>query len=343
MNRSSARAALIAFALATAGAGRLPGQTEPLTVRVSDAEGAPGGPVAVVLRTYASRPVSQGRLGVRASGVGRQTAGDLALVGAGPFASFDGGLIFSAQGDAIPVFDWDSATQAIDAQFASLSASINAQDGIFGVLFFTLEAGLAPGALFDLTVDLGAGFFLTDPDGQPIVWQPRAGELTIRGAATNRLLGIDGPRVHPGSGADVEIETVEPFELGSGVIELHYPTDVLSGPPQVTADPRHGSVSFQVTHPATGLLRIEFESPGGDFNSVPGALFVVHLPTAQGVQLGVTRPLTLEGATTALLDPAAQPVAIRLAGDILEFDSDPSVFYDNFEGASLGAWSRRSP
>ncbi len=333
----------IALALATAGAGRLSGQTEPLTVRVSDAEGESGGPVAVVLRTYASRPVSQGRLGVRASGVGRPVAGDLALLGTGPFASFDGGLIFSAEGDAIPVFDWDAATQAIDSQFASISASINAQDGIFGVLFFTLEPGLAPGAIFDLIVDLGPGFFLTDPDGQPIVWEPRAGELAIRAAATDRLLGIDGPRVHPGSGADVEIETVEPFDLGSGVIELHYPTDVLSGPPQVTSDPRHGSVTFQVTFPAAGLLRIEFDSPADDFNSVPGALFVVHLPTASGVQLGVTRPLTLEATTTALLTPAAETIDIRLAGDILEFESDPSVFYDNFEGASFGAWSRRSP
>lgn len=342
MRRTRTLALPLALALALAGAGSGLAQVEPLTVRVSDAEGEPGGPVAVVLRTYASRPVSQGRLGVRTTSAAPRPALELPA-GTLPFASFDGGLVFSVGGDATPVFGWDDLAQALDAQFESLSASINAQDGPFAVLFFTLDAGVPAGASYDLTIDVGPGFFLEDRDGFPIVWEPRAGALAVRGAATDRLLGIDAPKVHPGSGADVEIETVEPFVLESGVIELHYPTDVLSGPPQVTTDPRHGSVSFQVSFPATGLLRIEFESPGDDLNSVPGALFVVHLPTSPSVQLGVTRDLWLEASTTTLFGPGATPVARRLAGDTMEFDSDPSVFYDNFEGGSFGAWSRRAP
>lgn len=346
MNRSSARAVLIALALATAGAVRLSGQAEPLTVRVSDAEGVPGGPVAVVLRTYASRPVSQGRLGVRATSAAPRIGGPLALLGSGPLASFDGGTIFSASGDAIGTFSFDGATQSLDAQFDSPTASINAFDGVFGVLFFTLDAGAAPGSTYDLLIDLGPTAFLTDADGQPIVWQPRAGKLDVRAAGSARALGIGAPRVHPGSGADVEIETLEPFDLDSGVIEVNYPTDVLSGPPLVTADPRHGSLTFQVTEPQSGRLRIEFSSPGDDFNSVPGALFVVHLPTAANVLIGVTRQITFEAANTALYAPgASDPVLVDLllSGDVLEFDSDPFVFYDNFEGASLGGWSRRSP
>jgi len=64
---------------------------------------------------------------------------------------------------------------------------------------------------------------------------------------------------------------------------------------------------------------------------------VVHLPTAANVLIGVTRQITFEAANTALYEPGApDPVLVdlRLSGDVLEFDSDPFVFYDNFEGAS---------
>ena len=341
-----ALALLLAFALGSALPACLSAQAEPLTLRVSDAEGEPGGPVAVVLRTYASRPVSQGRLGVRATSGAPRIGGGLVPAGSGPLASFDGGTIFSAAGDVIGSFLFDPATQSLDAQFDSPTASINVFDGVLGVLFFTLDAGVAPGSTFDLLIDLGPTSFLTDAEGQPITWQPRAGKLDVRSAVTPRLLGVGAPKVHPGSGADVEIETAEPFALDSGVVEIHYPTDVLSGAPWVSADPRHGSVDFLVSEPQPGLVRIEFGSPGGDFNSVPGALFVLHLPTSPAVQIGVTRQISLEATTTELLAPGVpDPVAvdIRLNGDTLEFVSDPSVFYDNFEGGSLGGWSRRSP
>ena len=140
MRRNPALALLLPLALAAAGS--LPAQVEPLTVRVSDAEGEPGGPVAVVLRTYASRPVSQGRLGVRATSAAPRPGLELAPavpVGTQPFASFDGGVIFSVGGDVTPIFAWDDVAQAIDSQFESLSASINAQDGPFAVLYFTLS------------------------------------------------------------------------------------------------------------------------------------------------------------------------------------------------------------
>lgn len=344
MTDRSTRGFLLALLLALSAAARLPAVVEPLTLRVSDAEGEPGGPVALVVRTYASRPVSQGRLGVRATSAAPFAGLRDAPAGSSPFASFDGGTIFSAAGDAVGSFDFDPVTQTLDAQFDSDTASINAFDGVFAVLYFTLAADLAPGSTFDLLLETGAFSFLTDADGFPIDWVPRAGKLDVRAPGSARTLSVGAPKVHPGSTADVEVETAEPFALASGAVEVHFPTDVLSGLPTVTADPRHGSVDFQVTFPETGRVRIEFTSPGDDLNGVPGALFVLHLPTSRSVQIGVTRQVSFEVAATQLFapgDPAA--LDLLLEGDTLEFVHDPMVFHDDFEGGTLGGWSGRAP
>ena len=291
----------------------------------------------------------------------RQTADVLAALdgcGAGASAIVRKHVRRTALGMADVVESCDEHGELVVSDVATLKNYCYIVAGIVGEMLTELfvldapqlrsvEGDLAEvAATFDLLIDLGPTSFLTDAEGQPITWQPRAGKLDVRSAVTPRLLGVGAPKVHPGSGADVEIETAEPFALDSGVVEIHYPTDVLSGAPWVSADPRHGSVDFLVSEPQPGLLRIEFGSPGGDFNSVPGALFVLHLPTSPAVQIGVTRQISLEATTTELLAPGVpDPVAvdIRLNGDTLEFVSDPSVFYDNFEGGSLGGWSRRSP
>jgi len=332
---------MLALPLCGALAAPMRAQIEPLVVRVSDAEGEPGGPVAVVLRTYASKPVSQGRLGLRATSGGGLRA-ELGGVGS-PFATFDGGVIFGTGGDVVGTFVFDDLTQTLDVQFESASASINASDGVLGVLFFTLDPAAAPGAVFTLDIDLGPSF-LTDPDGLPMPWQPRAGELAVLPANSPLTLEVDGPDVHPGSGADIEIQTLEPLALASGVVELIYPDDVLDLPVDVRVDPRHGGVTLdEVTLPAPGRLRIEFSSVAEDFNSVPGALFVARFRTSTDVPLGTTRPLSLDLAETTFVAPGGASVELLLVDDVVTFESDPFVFYDNFEGGSTGAWSRRVP
>lgn len=339
--RTTIRTVMLALLLSGALAPLVRAQIEPLVVRVSDAEGEPGGPVAVVLRTYASKPVSQGRLGLRATSGGGLRA-ELGGVGS-PFASFDGGVIFGTGGDVVGSFVFDELTQTLDAQFESASASINASDGVLGVLFFSLDPALAAGEVFTLDIDLGPSF-LTDPDGLPMPWQPRAGELAVLPADSPLTLEVDGPDVHPGSGADVEIQTLEPLALASGVVELIYPDDVLDLPVEVRVDPRHGGVTLdQVTLPAPGRLRIEFTSATEDFNSVPGALFVAHFRTSTDVPLGTTRPLSLDPIETLFTAPGGAEVELLELDDVVTFESDPFVFYDNFEGGSTGAWSRRVP
>ncbi len=315
------------------------GQAEPLTLRVSDAEGEPGGSVAVILRTYASRPVSQGRLGLHAN----PSSGFAAPLGSTmPFASFDGGTIFGVNGDVVGTIDWNPFTQSVDATFSSASASINAVDGLLAVLRFTLDAGVAPGSVYDLALDFGGVFFLEDANGDPLPWTPRAGALKVLAPSSPATLEVGGPKVHPGAYAEVEIETLEPFAVASGVVELTYPSGLLLEPVSVLTDPydRHGSVtvtSALVTEP--GRLRIEFFSPGVDFNETPGALFVVGFRTSASTPIGTIGQLGLDGVETVLEGPGASPIALALAGDIVEFVNDPGIFHDDFEWGTLGAWS----
>jgi hypothetical protein len=265
------RLALLGLGALLAGAAA-PGvaQVEPLTLRVADAEAAPGGTVAVVLRTYASRPVSQGRV---CGGPRPPTAVAAPLdalfsparapeIGPGsPFAAFlePASRVFAAGGAPTALWTWTDAVQTLDVDFSSLDGSINADDGVLAVLSFTLDPALAPGTTYDFQVD-PAESFLRDPDGVPIPIEIRPGRVRVRSAATNPSLSIGAPKVHPGSGAELELETAEPFAIASGHLELFYDPAIADGTPTVRTDPRHGPVTPTVSFPAAGQVVIDFTS-----------------------------------------------------------------------------------
>lgn len=324
----------LALLLATFAAPSL--AVEPLTLRVADAIGAPGETTAILFRTYATRPVRRGRL----AGGGSALAAKLGEAGTGsPFAQFLGGQIYSAEGDVIGTFDFDEPTQTIVADFESSSATINAEDGILGVFFVELNAALSPGATFDLTLD-GAETFLTDPEDDAVVIEIRNGSLGIRAASDPLAFEVDGGKVHPGSGADVEIATAEPFDIQSGRIVVNYDPAISGGVPVVTTDARHGTADLTVTYPESGKVQIDFVSPASDLNSVPGTLFLVHIPTLPTVPLGTMSPVSVVAAESYIDGPGSIPLAVTWSPDVIEFASDPGVFNDGFETGDPWVWSR---
>ncbi len=307
---------------------------DPLVLRVGDAIGAPGAQTAIILRTYAPRPVRRGR----ASTVTTPGGGVAPLGSTTPIASFDGGLIFSREGDVIGSFDFDPLTQTIVADFDSGSATINRDDGIFGVLYVTLEAGLAPGSSYAVTID-GLQSFLTDVEDDPIELQPREGTLQIRSPATPLAVEVDGGRVQPGSGATIEIGTSEPFALEQGRVVMTYDPAIAAGLPTVTSDPRHGVANLTVTYPAANKLQIDFVSPDDSFNVVPGDLLVVHLPIRPDAPLGGSSPLAFDSAASWLDGPGATPLAISWAPGAIAFELDPDIFRNGFETGDPWVWS----
>lgn len=311
---------------------------DPLTLRVGDAIGAPGAQTAILLRTYAPRPVRRGR----AAAVTTPVAGAAALGSPFPIASLDGGVIFSAEGDVVGTFDFDSLTQTIGANFDSTSATINRDDGIFGVFYVTLDAGLNPGDEYDVTID-GLQSFLTDPEDDPIQLDPRAGRLRVRAPQAALLVSVDGGPVQPGSGVIIEVGTSEPFALEQGRLVVTYDPAIAVGPPMVTHDPRHGQATLNVTYPAANKVQIDFVSPDDSLNVVPGDIFQIHLQVRTDAPLGGTSPLQFDTVASWLDGPGATPLSIFWEPGQLEFLLVPDVFRNGFETGDPWVWSAVSP
>jgi hypothetical protein len=310
-----------------------PEPIEPLVIRVSDAWTTPGGQAAIVLRTYASRPVRRGKIVVR------RGAGLVAGVSA-PIDSWDSAVLFNAAGESMPV-DLVPTQDGLGIELDfldNLSFEFNRADGVVAVLYATVSPGAVPGDYPLLGDD--AASELRDPEDDSVLLQLRPGELRIRSAAAPVELGSGDVEVHPGSGAEIEIGTGERFAIGSGTLVLTYDPAVLlpGSAPTVTTDVRHGLADLTIDTTTPGTIEIQIDSPDGSFNAeVPGDLLVVHLPTNPGVPLGTDSPLVF-AAGSELFDPSQAPIDVFFEGGQIQFRSDPGVFSDNFGIGDFGWW-----
>lgn len=336
--RAAHAAGLIALGVCSILAAPATGQE--LTLRVNDSVAPPGGTVALVLRTYASRPVGQGQICLRARRNQRGVAPPL-------FEAFLGGKVFSSTGDEIADFTADlvSATQTVLASFSSASAGINDVDGPLAVFYLQLDPDVAPGSEYLIEVDPGPTF-LVDDAGQPIPLDPRPGRLRIRDPAAPRTLSVSGDAVPPGAVAEVAASTSEVFAIASGQVGFRYDPGLLAAEPEVVMDPRYGNASFVAHHYASGLSLISFESPdeslngyNGVDNGVPGDFLLLRIPTAPDLLPGQVVPITLDPVLTFLLDPGAQLVPLTLEDDAVTLLGGEPIFLDGFEDGDLSAWT----
>lgn len=313
---------------------------EPLTIRLSNAIGAPGGQTAIVFRTYASRPVRRGRLAMPPT----QLGAGFAVVGAGsPIATVDGAEFYTPAGTIVPSsIDFEPATQSLELSFDNGAGPdfFNSEDGVLGVIFVTLDAGVSPGATFALNLDPDPlATFFTDPEDDDHLIEIRGGELDIRAPAAPFELEVAGGTVHPGSGAEVEVGTAEPFAIEAGELVIEYQPAHFFGPPTVVSDDRHGTANLVVTYPAANRVKIALTSPADDFNRVPGDLLRIRFQTRPTVPLGTISPLDLIEAESWLHGPGAAPLAIAWFDEGIAFEKDHGVFSDGFQSADPWIWS----
>jgi hypothetical protein len=278
-----------------------------LTLRVNDARGGPGDLVAVVVRTYASRPIGQGQLCIGARKRpprGAATTATAAVSTAAvdcPFVKLERAEVFSARGDArfSVTFDEQEAT----LRFNSPTGSINAADGPLAVLYFRLSSQVADREVYEISVDVSEST-LFDGSGQGIAIESKPGELEIRegGQGEDEELEIavsagNAGKVKAGKVAPVMISTGSPVALASGRIALRYDPKLVSGRPWVRIDPRYGKATVLVDTDTPGLVTIVFQSPDKSLNRVPGDLFEVRLPVSRQAPRGRTA-LTLDRSLT---------------------------------------------
>jgi hypothetical protein len=291
-----------------------------LTLRVNDARGGPGDLVAVVVRTYASRPIGQGQLCIGARRTTRAASTALLatdLATDAPFVKLERAEVFSAKNDARFTVSFDA--QEATLKFSSPTGSINASDGPLAVLYFRLSNAVVEGQVFEISVDVSEST-LTDGSGQRIEIESKPGRLEIRdegqGEDEELELQVSAGRVKAGKVARVILKTESPVSLASGSIALRYDPKLVSGRPWVRIDSRYGKATVVVNTDTPGLVTIVFQSPDKSLNRVPGDLFEIRLPTSRQAPRGRTA-LTLDKSLTSLRDSDGDLLDLKLANGSL--------------------------
>lgn len=290
---------------------------ETLTLRVQDAIAHPGGIVAVVLRTYASRPIGQGQLCLMASPVQSPPS---TTENPTPLASYIGSVVFSDSGDAQVglVAEVSADPQMIVIQFASESGTVNMSDGPLAAFFFRLDESVPPGSTFQLVVD-EPNSLLRGPSGEIIDIESREGKLTTRLPADPFLLQADGTRVSPGHVAGLAVTTFEPFQMYEGQIVIRYDPAIARGTPQVRMSPRHGRSDFEVDASIPGMVVVNFSSLEGELNHVPGDLIQIDLPISRQAEAGLSSRLWIDPVMTWVAGTPGQLSPLTLQDDVIEF------------------------
>lgn len=298
------------------------GGHDALKLRLNDAIGKPGGTVALVIRTYAARPLRQGRITVRIHKSPAKALGITADAVANPARplTFIRGVVFSAADDAVTTASTSNAvdSQSASLQFRSNAAAVNAADGPLAVLFFRLDRTAAPGSSYDLEID-PATTGLTDPAGAAVSVEPILGQLRVRAARAPYAIEAEGDELAPGEVAEMGVETAEPFPVFGGQVTLRWDPAAQGGAPTVRMDPRYGKSTSQIVRSVPGELVVSFSSPKGLLNSVPGRFLAVALPTSASAPIGWSSPVTIDASGSWLLDKRGKKLALKLENGSLDF------------------------
>lgn len=302
------------------------GGRDALTLRVNDAIGVPGGTVAVVLRTYAPRPVRQGQIHVKIRRPARPRNAKLGLAleeltqPVRPLTMISA-TVYSQNGDSVSqsALTGQPDSQTATIRFESPSGGVNTSDGPMAVFRFRLDRSVKPGQRFELQID-PARTNLVDAQGRPVTIEPRPAFLTVRAPKSPFLLEAEGDDVEPGEVAELGVQTFEPFPVSGGRITLRYAQTLAGGQPVVRMDPRYGRSTFTVDRSKPGVLVVNFTSRDSTLNTVPGTFVAIDMPVSASARIGARSPLTLDPAGTWLLSRKGRKLKVRMESGTLEVE-----------------------
>jgi hypothetical protein len=291
---------------------------ETLTLRVNPAITAPGGIFAVVLRTYAPRPIRQGQVMVRVVRPPSKSA-VAAAQPQPPLVKLLSATVYSVRGDSVTQtsLSFHPLGQNALVKFQSPSSGINAADGPMIVLRFQLDPSVAAGQELDLQIDPSITS-LIDSGGRTVVLDPRPGTLTVRAPGAPLAVEAEGDEVAAGETAELGVQTFEPFPVAGGRVALRYDPSLAAGPAVVRMDPRYGKSTFTVDRSKPGLLVVNFQSANKTLNTVPGTIVAVSLPIKAGAAAGTVSPVTLDPAQTWLLSVKGRKLKLKLEAGAIE-------------------------
>jgi hypothetical protein len=305
------------------GGGGNGGGDRSLVLRVNPAIGAPGGVVAVVLRTYAPRPIRQGQIGIRV--VRRPRPAKLGLTledlttAIRPLTLLSA-VVYSPRNDALSqgLLSGLTDSQLAKVTFQSASGSVNSVDGPLAVFRFKLDPSVKPGDIFDLTLDPVQVALTDGATSQPITITPRSDTLTVRAPSDPFRLEADGDKVEPGEVAELGVNTFEPFLVSGGRVTLTWNPAIAGGLPTVKLDPRYGKSTFTLDTSKPGRLVVDFKSPDSSFNTVPGTIVAITMPIAASAGIGTSSPFKLDPAGTFFLNRRGKKIPLKLQSGTIQ-------------------------
>jgi hypothetical protein len=301
------------------------GGDKALVLRVNPAIGAPGGIVAVVLRTYAPRPIRQGQISIRVVRRPRPAKLGLALEDlTAPIRPLTllSAVVYSPRNDALTqgLLNGLADSQLAKVTFQSPSGSVNSVDGPLAVFRFKLDPSVRPGDVFDLTLD-PLQIALTDgATSQPITITPRSDTLTVRAPKDPFRLEADGDKVEPGEVAELGVNTFEPFLVSGGRVTLTWNPQIAGGAPTVKLDPRYGKSTYTVDTSKPGRLVVDFKSPDSSFNTVPGTIVAITMPIAVSAGIGTSSPFRLDPAGTYFLNRRGKKIPLKMQSGTIQIE-----------------------
>ena len=301
--QSMAGALLLLFAMAAIGSAPPAQAKDALTLRVNDAFAEPGGLAAIVVRTYATKPIGQGQLCFRSRPAGAGIT-DGAFVAAAAtdsdvFAELVGVKVFAKRKDALVDASFETAggERMIVIQFSSDSATINRVDGPLAVIYYRISENVTPGSEYRIEID-AANTLVLDGNGNPIKFAPRAGRLRIRRPSEPFEAEAEGDKIRPGERAELGLETFEPVAMSSGQVGITYDPAIASGRPKVKLKRKYGRRKFSVERSTPGLVLVTFRSSNSSWNLVPGQIISIRLPTSRRVPIGTRSPVRIDPSLT---------------------------------------------
>jgi hypothetical protein len=284
-----------------------------LALRVNDAAGMPGERVAIVLRTYSSRPIGQGQISFRArrraqtrsNAVTQKAAGDES-----PFAALEEVQVFSTRQDARFQIRFDPERSLLTIQ--SPSRTINASDGPLAILYYRIGDWVQPGEEYEIGVEV-ENTTLYDERGNLIPVESRPGTLEISSDAQEDEYELKalGAQVRPGKVAFMGVETEVPLALSSGRIVFRYDPSIARRKPKVQVNPRYGNVRLTVNTATPGMVIINFQSPDASFNRVPGKIVEVLLRVWAGAPRGTRSRVYIDPVLSFLVDAEGETVDLE--------------------------------
>ncbi len=305
-------------------------EDDSLTLRIDDAVARPGGVAAVVLRTYASRPIDLGQVCLRSPSLSRAgNAASLALRGA---------VVFSAANDArfdVQFDDTDPDQPGVVLTFESPSATINAEDGPLAVIFFDVDPSVPAGAEIPLALDL-ENTTLVDAEGLTVEIDPVDGEVEVVEADEPVVLEAQGDRSDAGMPLVVGAAFTEHRTIARGQIGVLLPPALDALPRSVDLDPRFGRATWTVDETMPGRILVAFESDDPFFGTLPGQVLRITIDTTG--QPSGEHDISLDPTATALFDAEGQPLDLILETDeAIIFGG--GFFAGDFESGDFSDWS----